>query len=431
MSAAGAAIGTDARERGLWTRVAQTGGASLFASAASMLTLVLTSRALGPSARGVYVTASTWVLMASALGALSLGQVLVHAAAESPGHEWAPEAFGTAAMLTAASTVVAWIVAAVVYVATGGASFRHLDAPTLAVAFAALPALMLVETGRYALTAIGRLTQANVAQVVGAATGVVAVLVLVVALDAGVIGALGAGVVSATTTAALMFVAARRHVRRFAASAVTATRMLRGSARLHFNAVGSFLVAQSSVLIANQFVATADTAYYQLAIQLLSFGLLGSAAIGSVSYELVAKHGPDAAWPTQRRLLTRAIALSAAAAAAGYVLAPVAVRLVAGDAFAPAVPLLRLVLPSLVGATMANVMASQWIGRGFFARAAGLTIASGALSVALDVLLIPRFGVRGACVSTLAIYGVSVLSNGGMALWVQRRARSARAEVPA
>jgi O-antigen/teichoic acid export membrane protein len=119
-----------------------------------------------------------------------------------------------------------------------------------------------------------------------------------------------------------------------------------------------------------------------------------------------------------------ATALAGVLAAAGYFLAPLGVRLVAGERFLPSVPLFRALLPAFVGATFATVMASQWIGRGLFLQAALLTFAVGLVSLSCDLALIPTRGASGAVVSSLVTYGISVIGNGIMMFWVQTRARA-------
>ena len=69
------------------------------------------------------------------------------------------------------------------------------------------------------------------------------------------------------------------------------------------------------------------------------------------------------------------------------------------------------------------MLASQWIARGLFWQTAVITFVVGLLSLACDFLLIPVYGMRGAVVSTLLTYGLSVVSNGAMAIWVERRWR--------
>ena len=117
-------------------------------------------------------------------------------------------------------------------------------------------------------------------------------------------------------------------------------------------------------------------------------------------------------------------------AALAYLLAPLGIRIAAGERFLPAVPLFRAVLPALLGATFSAIMASQWFGRGLFWQSAVITLAVGAGSLVCDFVLIPRYGMNGAVVSTLISYAAAVVFNGAMALWVDHRWRESTAAAP-
>ncbi len=411
--------------RSLWRHVMETGGASAAGVAASTISLFITARYLGPEGRGIYAAAYAWVGLAATLGSLSLGQVVIHHAAGRPVDDWLPETVGTCLAITGAVTAIVWVSVAIAYRVSGGGFFENLDVPVLVLAFAALPFLMGVQTNRYILNAMDRLRTANGAQLLGATLGVVGVVVFVVLLDLGVPGALLAMILAAGATGAVGWWVTARRAGHLRPRRIVAARLLKGSAQLHLSAIGNYLLAQSSVLILNHFRPPAETGYYQLAIQLFGLTLLAADAISTVAFGLVAQQGPDEAWPEQRRLLLQALGVVALIAAVGYLLAPIGIRLVAGDAFLPAVPLFRIILPALLGATFSTIMASQWIGRGLFWQAALITLGVGAVSVLCDFIFIPRYGMYGALIGTLVVYGLSVVINGMMALWVQARWRAA------
>ena len=413
----------------VWGQVLHTSGATLVGVAASMVSLFITTRYLGPDGRGLYAAAIAWVGLAATLGSLSLGQVAIHhAAGRAPG-EWAADVAGTCLAVALAVTLLTWALAAGGFAATRGGAFDHLNPVLLTLAFAGLPFLIVAETDRFILNAMGLLAAANRAQVVGALVGVAGVGVLVMGLGLGVAGALAAAFAGSATVAVVGLVALVRRAGRLRLRASLAGTLLRGSAQLHLNAIGQYLVAQSSVLILNHYRPPAETGYYQLAIQLFGLTLIVSGAVNTVAFGLVAQHGVHAAWPAQRRLLKQAVAAVTVLAAIAYVAAPLGIRIAAGARFLPAVPLFRGILPALIGATFSGVMASQWIGRGLFWQAALITVTVGAASVLCDFILIPRYGMNGALVSTLVSYGAAAIINGLMAAWVQRRWH--RVEAPA
>ena len=414
-----------------WMSVLQTSSATIVSVLASALGLVLTSRALGPEGRGLYAAVVSWVGTFATIGSLSLGQVVIHHVAGRPLREWGGEVVGTVMGICAGAAVVGWTVCVLLYVATGGALFNQIPPSMLLLGFMPLPLLLWSDAGRYILNAMDGLATVNLSQILGAVLMVTGIAVLVVLAGWGVHGAV-AGASIATSTVALVTLRAtlrRGGAARFSAS--LARTLLTQSARLHLAAIGNLLFAQTSVLVLNYYRPPAETGYYQLATQLFNLALVLSSAISTVSFGIVSRKGADAAWPEQRQLLAASLAIVSAVAAVGYVLAPWGIRLVAGERFLPAVPLLRWMLPALIGATLSTVMASQWIGRGLFWQAAVMTVAVGVLSLVLDVLFIPRHGMYGALVSTLVAYAVSVLVNGAMAVWVHRRWRVWQAAQPA
>jgi O-antigen/teichoic acid export membrane protein len=54
-----------------------------------------------------------------------------------------------------------------------------------------------------------------------------------------------------------------------------------------------------------------------------------------------------------------------------------------------------------------------------------LTLAVGVISLACDLILIPRLGVHGAVISTVVTYALSIVGNGAMALRISWRLRNA------
>src|SRR5687767_5761139 len=107
--------------------------------------------------------------MFSIFGYLSLSQVIVYLAAGKPDDEWLGPVLGSALAILAAVAILGWIMAAAIYLISGGRSFHHLDAVVLSLAFLGLPALLWIENGNGILMALARLPIMNLAQVAGAA----------------------------------------------------------------------------------------------------------------------------------------------------------------------------------------------------------------------------------------------------------------------
>lgn len=410
----------------VWKQVLHTAGASGYGIAMSVVSLFVTARVLGPEGRGLFVAANAWVGVLATFGSLSLGQVAMHVAAGRRRDEWLPDVVGSTGLILGAVVLLTWLGVAVTYVMTGGELFRHLSPGILTLAMLALPFMLAAEAARFLLNAADALRTANVAQMAGTTAGALSVVVCVVVLRGGVPGALLAALLAVVTSATFSVLHLRRLAGSFLPTLAMTRRLVGGSARLHMSTIGTYLFSQASVLILNNYRPPAETAYFQLAMQLFGMSLIGSTAIGAVAFGLVAREGPDGAWPQQRRLLGQALGLVSAVAVAAYFLAPIGIRLVAGEEFMPVVTLFRWLLLGLLGATFSSTMASQWIGRGLFWQAAALTLAVGLASVGTTAALVPRIGVNGALIGTLVAYGISIVGNGVMALRVETRLTSAR-----
>ncbi len=411
-------------------QVAQTSWARLYGMALSILTLAVTSRMLGPDGRGVVAAASTWVGTFVAVAYLSLPQVLLHQVAGQPPSSWMPSALGTMLGLLAVITAVVWAVVGALLAWTGGDLFQNLGAGVLAIAFSALPAFLWQESASSLLLANDALPRLNRAQVISATVGAGLLLALVGLFHLGVQGALAASGLGQFTFMVLTIRELLRIAPRPRFDPALARRLLAGGAKLHLNAIGTLLCTQANVLIINHLRDPSETAFYDLSQKLISFLQVIPSAMGMVVYTLAAREGPDRAWETQRKLLVQATALMIAAGLVLAAAAPWLIRLLVGEPFLPTVPLFRMMLLATVGMTFSILMSSQWITRGFFLQVAAMGIVIGGLSVLGSAWLVPRHGMYGAAIAYLFTYAMSVLANGGCALWVERRWRRLRQEGP-
>jgi len=410
--------------RDSWSLIAQTSGSKIYWVLATLLTSVITARFLGPVARGVLVAALAWVTMFATFGYLSLGQVIIHVAAAKERREWLTSFLGSLVAILALMAVIGWVIAAVLYVATGGQAFHHLDPLLLLLAFAGLPFLLWIENGNGALMALGKLPVMNLAQTIGATATVVLTFLAVGPLRLDVYGALLALLIAQALTVAISLGYLLQRAGRLRFEAEPARELFKGGIKLHLNAVGTFLFSHANVLILNHFRSTSETAYFQLAAQLTAGLQIIPLAVSAVTYSLVSQEGPNAAWPRQRRLLFQTVGLIIVVGAVAYFAAPLLIPLVFGAAFAPAVPVFRVLLLGLVGMTVSIVMASQWISRGLFLQAAVLTLAIGLTTVIANWIVIPRHGMFGAAWVTVSTYVAALIANLVMAFWVENRSHT-------
>jgi O-antigen/teichoic acid export membrane protein len=411
--------------RELWRSIGLTSGARIYSLAAGTASLVITARALGPEGRGTIATAITWSLLFATVGYLSLGQVAIHRAAGKPPDEWLGPTLAALLAMAGAVTVTGWIAAAALYESTGGRAYGHAPRYALVLGFLTLPFLVWEQYGSNLLMALGRINVYNRAEIVGRTAGVVLVVVLVAIAGAGVAGALIALLIAQTIIAAWgVRYLLRRAGDAFAFSGATLRDLFSGGLKLHLNSLGTFLFTSAAVLIVQYLRGPAETGSFQVVVQLMWVVLLVPQAASMVLYGEVAQRGADGAWPASRRVLLTLLPFSLAVAVIGAITAPFLVPLVLGDAFSDAVPVFQIMVFALVGQTCSTLMASQWIGRGLFWQSSAITVALGLCNVAACFALVDAHGMKGAAVSILGVSVVSLIGNGLMALWVQRRVQA-------
>jgi enterobacterial common antigen flippase len=409
----------------LWGTIAHTGGAKIYSMLVGLVLLFLTARLLGPEGRGQIATITTWVGMFSAFAHLSLGQVSLHRMVDDQKISRVGKLLGSLLFLTIMLTTAGWIFALLIYLYNAEEIFKGLDVLPLAVGFLALPFMIWEQYGSSLLMGLGNVRIYNRNQVIGRTAALLIMLVLVGGFGWGVTGVMSATlsgqiIVSIGGISFLFTLAKSKNLVCWPdLSEIKA--LLTGGAKLHLNAIGTFLFTSTNILILNHFHGAEQTGYFQLAVQLLGVLMIIPQAACMVMYGEVAKLGPDGAWPLNKRLLSQLIIGMAALSGLAAILAPWGIRLLAGDAFDPAIAPFQIMLLGLLGMTYSTLMAPQWIGRGYFWQASVLTLFVGLVNLAANYLLIPEYGMWGAVYAFLGTYAFSMFGNGLMSLHCQKQ----------
>lgn len=405
----------------LWYKIAHTSGAKVYSLVIGIVSLSITARWLGPEGRGMLAAVTTWVGLFSTVGYLSLGQAAIYRATEKRNENWLAPTLGSLLLLTAIISCVGWGVALSLYAVTEGEIFEHLSPAVLFAGFLALPFSVWEQYGSSLLMAIDRLTVYNNAQIV-ARTISVLLVVWAMLINAPLVSALVIALVSQALVALagldILFAQAAPRVR---PDWGTMKALLSGGIKLHLNAIGMVLIASTDVLLITHYHGTTETGHYQLAMQLVNVLLILPHSTSQVLYGKITQMGPDSAWFYQRKMLLWVTLGMIVIAGAAAVLSPWVIPLIAGPGFAASITPFRLLLVALVGMTFSVVVAPQWIGRGMFWQAAAITFILGVLNLVVGLLLIPTYGMYGAVIGTIVTYTISVLTNGGMAVWCEMR----------
>jgi|25_taG_2_1085351.scaffolds.fasta_scaffold00190_15 O-antigen/teichoic acid export membrane protein len=408
--------------RELWGRILQTGGVKIYAVVLGMVSITITARILGPSGRGELVAITTWVTTFSTFAYLSLGQVAVHRAAKSDGEGWLPDAYHTLLTFALVATLAGWAVAGLIYVSPWQDIFGDITPAWLLLGFLLLPFRIWEQYSSSLLMSLERLDVYNRFQFIGSTFGFLLTIFLLVVIGLGVEGVLTSNVLSQLLIAVGGLALLHRSAGGWSRPRWAVMRNYLGSGlKLHMNAIGMFFITGSDILMLNYHRGSEETAFYQLGVQLMGMMMLVPQAAQMVIYGKVSALGADQAWGVHRKILLQVTALVTIGALVAGLTAPWWIVLLVGEAFTASVEVFQWLLLAAVGMTFSTVMAPQWIGRGFFSAVSIMALCFGGLNLILNWFWIPKYGMYGALYATLITYTISVLVNGGMALYCQSR----------
>ncbi len=375
-------------------------GASLVCGMAAS---IITARVLGPAGRGVLALIVLTVGLVGWILPMSTDSGLMYHVARRRA--------SVGAALTA-SLVIAFATGALglllllgLSAALSGSALRGVPRGLLLLAGAGLFCGTFATLGSAVVLGAGWVRERTLLSIAGAVLGLLLMAVLLLGFHLGLLGAVAAGLAAPVLVSVLLILWIGRRVgmgRRVDLS------LIRSSAafglKMHPGLIAYWANLSLDRLVVNYFLG----AY--------AVGLYGVASgLGELLWQLPAAMAialfPRAAGPASStaqvaaRAARQATALVAVAAVALALLSPVLIPALFGRAFSGARPALLALLPGVVFFTPGRVLSSYLIAQG---RQSALTWSAGlgvTLTIGLDFLLIPRWGITGASVASSVAYG--------------------------
>ena len=406
----------------IWALMLKTAGVRIYTAIIGLFTVILTSRVLGPEGRGELVAINTWVTTFFTFAHLSLGQVVVHRASKIKGDNWVYGAFSSLLHYAFLASIFSLLIAILLYYLTSGEIFGEITMQVLIVGYLLLPLKIWDSYSNYILIALDKLNKYNIFRLIGTTTGVIFLILFLYLANWGVIGVLTSNIICQLIICVLSIRIFRKF---FINTNILKENELKGYVKdgfkLHLNAIGTFFIAGTDILMINYYHGLSEAAYYELAVQLLFILMLLPEAASLVIYSKVSSLGVDEAWKINRKILIQVLICIVLFGFCLFFASNWFINLLFGNEFNSSANLFKMLIFSTIGMTFSKIMAPQWIGRGFFLSASILTLSFGILNLILNIFLIPSYGKEGAVYSTLIIYTLSILVNLGMAIYCQKK----------
>jgi len=169
---------------------------------------------------------------------------------------------------------------------------------------------------------------------------------------------------------------------------------------LHFR-VDQYMIAM--------FLDPAQVGLYAVAVNLTNLLLKVPDATGTVLYPRIAGAGDRAAHAETSAVCRHTLFVMIVAALGYLVGGPLAIRLLYGQAYVGAIPALLLMLPGIVMISLYLLLTRNFTSRNRQQVNIVAAVAALAINVGLNCILIPRWGISGAAISTAVSYSVAAL----------------------
>jgi O-antigen/teichoic acid export membrane protein len=402
--AAGAAV----RRAGLVSSAGLTLAARVAAFAFSLATNVVLARSLGPEGRGVYAVAVLVPALIGLVAQLGLGPANVYHFSKGliSGDELVGHAISMGLLLGAVCYIAMFG-----YVALSGATHVFGVAPVfLLVTCAAIPFTLTTAFLQGVLTGAQRFGLFNATIVSQYASPTIVLVIAMLLSPRSVSAAVAAWTVSGIVTALISVGCVARVAPIVIRLRLSTLRpLLRFGMLSYLGSLTSFVNYRFDVLLVNLFAGARQVGLYAVGTGLAEVvWYLANAAGIVLAPRIAASSEREADQITEGvcRIVTFMALVSGLVLA---LVAPYVIVLFFGSAFAESTWAVWLLLPGIVTFSVARILSMYLLGRNrlkidLFASLVGL-----AVTLALDLILIPRFGFRGAAIASSIAYTSGML----------------------
>lgn len=383
---------------------ASTFGTQLGIAIVSFGGVLLTARILGPEARGDLAFLMTMSVLTATVGLIGLDEANVNFAGREPGTR---PALATNSLILAFVLGGACVAALCVLIALVPAAGGHADTWLRWTAFATVPVLILKIYLKFILQADFHFRVANFAWLFPpvanlAVNGLMAAMGLLTVATAFVSWT----VTHAVATAALVAFIARCSAGFGRPSLALARRTLRFGARAH---PGRLMLAGNYRLdqwLVGSIAGSRELGLYSIAVSVSEILFYLPTALTIAQRPYLVRASKDEAGRRAARVFRAGAVLTAGCAAGLIAIAPVVVPAAFGESFSGAVADLQILALGALGILALKLLGNALTAQGRPGMATMGAAAAFAVTIVLDVLLIPAHGGGGAAVASSIAYVV-------------------------
>ena len=378
--------------------------ATIVAAAAVVGAAIITARLLGPTGRGQLTVATLLATLTVTLGSLGLGSAATYFTAR--GERARPMVLGNSVLIGLALGVV--IVAIGVSIIVFGATLHGVPASYLILAMLAVPFALIMANAQSVFMGLQRFREYNWINIAQAVISLLFIGIALLALGGGVRAAIIATTLSTILLAVIALVVAIRIVgvrwridRGYVAAATSY------GLRVHIANILGFLGYRLDVFVLNSYATPAAVGFYAAAVAVAERLWMLSQAVSVALFPRIAEEKDEDVRRSITPLLARnTLWLTAVAGVLFWILSNQIITLLFSSEFRSSGAALRALLPGVVLFSAARVLGNDIAARGRPILNSYIATVSVALNLGLNLMLVPRYGIKGAAWSSTASYSL-------------------------
>lgn len=400
-------------------KVAETMATRVILIAVGLVTSVMIARSLGPAGRGLQASIAAITAIGVQFGNLGLHSSNTYYVAKKPA--LLPTLVGnTLAVGLGIATAVTLGVYAVM---TAWPSLSPLDGTLLLLALAGIPLGLTYLLVQNLLLGIHEVRTYNVIEL-GSRIAVVALLGLLIL--AKMVSVEAVTVVGLATVVVSVAWALARIWPHLASPPRVSLSTVRDHLRYGFKAyVASFFaytVIRADVLLCSYILGAEPTGQYSIAVSMADLVYMLPVVAGTIAFpRLTATEDPGERWAKTKSMTKWVALVLIALALVAAALARPAVQLLYGEAFLPSVGAFLWLLPGIVLLGINTILMNYFAAEGMPPIAIWSPAMASVVNVALNLLLLPRFGMVGASLASTVAYGMMLAMSVGYLGWAKTR----------
>jgi O-antigen/teichoic acid export membrane protein len=405
--AAAAPPAGEAPQRAFLTHTAWTFGARLLMAANSLLAGVIIARWLGAASFGVFAVINVTVGNAVQFGGAGLTAANTYFVSRERSR-FTQAALNAAIYALTGGVALACATALVARLAPS--LFDDVPLELLAIALGAVPFQLLILLGLNLFLVVGAVTHYNLLDLLGQSFILINAVLALVLLRAGLLTLVCLNTAASVCVSLLVGwliyrrVEAGREEAAWRPNLDLFRRMIRYGLKYNVLMIATTLVLRADLLIVNALGGAAEAGVYAVASQGALLLMVLPNVIGSLLFPRVASSRDEGGEMTS--MVARHTALVMLLACLAAVPVSFALPLLYGAAFADATIQFLILLPGVFLFGLEMVLVQHFVGRGLPRAVPAFWLATLAVSLWLNLALVPRFGARGAAFASTVSYAL-------------------------